>query len=62
MGLTSDTLGGYNAGAVRSFYSGGCNTVTGPTNAGFVPAAPDVMYIARGFGFGSGQNPGVAAC
>jgi len=55
-GLTSDTLGGYNNGNVRSWYSGGCNTVTGPTNAGFVPASPDVMYIKRGFGYDSGQS------
>jgi type IV pilus assembly protein PilY1 len=33
-----------------------CATVTGPTNAGFVPYSPQVMYEERGFGYYGGQS------
>jgi type IV pilus assembly protein PilY1 len=60
---TSYTLGQYNAnpGNVRESYTGsiGCGgfQTTTPTNAGFVPYAPQTMYIQRGFGYGGGQSP-----
>ncbi|HEX4052532.1 MAG TPA: PilC/PilY family type IV pilus protein [Steroidobacteraceae bacterium] len=55
-GLTSYTLAGYEAGNVRSSYGSGCFTTTAPTNAGFVPSSHNVMYIARGWAYGSGQT------
>jgi type IV pilus assembly protein PilY1 len=48
------TLAQYEAGSVTETYShevNGCATETGPTNAGYVPYSPQVMYEARGFGF-----------
>lgn len=49
------SLGSYNAGQVRESYSstagGGCATETGPTNAGYVPYSPQVMYVERGFSY-----------
>jgi type IV pilus assembly protein PilY1 len=59
--LINYNLGSYEVGGVLSAYGAGCNTVTGPTNAGFVPGSPDVMYIKRGFGYGSGQSGNSAA-
>ena len=56
------TLGDYNSnpGNIREIYSNEvnpCATNTGPTNAGYVPYAPQTMYIARGFGFdAAGQS------
>lgn len=47
----------FNGGSVSVTYSGtiyGINT-TSPTNAGFVPYSPQVMYAARGFGFDTGS-------
>jgi type IV pilus assembly protein PilY1 len=46
----------YNTGGVTEGYSSatqGCGgaTVTGPTNAGYVPYSAQVMYEERGFGF-----------
>ncbi|MEO7129528.1 MAG: PilC/PilY family type IV pilus protein [Rhodoferax sp.] len=57
--MTSNTLAGYNAGNVRSSYPSSvpsANKVTGPTNAGYVPASPQVMYVERGFGYGGNQS------
>ncbi|HEY6484012.1 MAG TPA: PilC/PilY family type IV pilus protein [Steroidobacteraceae bacterium] len=48
-----------NPGNVRETYSHSvnpCATQTSPTNAGFVPFAPQTMYIQRGFGYGAGQS------
>ncbi len=48
------SLGTYNTGGVLEWYGGtvnSCAPVTGPTNAGFVPYSPEVMYAQRGFGF-----------
>jgi type IV pilus assembly protein PilY1 len=59
--LFNYNLWGYENGWVLSAYGAGCNTWTGPTNAGFVPGSQDVMYISRGFGYGSGQSPNSAA-
>lgn len=56
------TLGTYNSnpGSILEQYSSdtsGCATETGPTNAGYVPYAPQTMYVARGFGFdATGQS------
>ena len=56
------TLAQYNAnpGNVRESYTGniGCAgfQTTTPTNAGFVPYAPQTMYVQRGFGYGGGQD------
>jgi type IV pilus assembly protein PilY1 len=54
--LSNYTLGGYEAGNVRSSYGSGCYTTTAPTNAGFVPSSSDVMYIARGWAYYNGQT------
>lgn len=50
------TLSQYNSnpGNILERYSSdtsSCATVTGPTNAGYVPYSPQTMYVARGFGF-----------
>jgi type IV pilus assembly protein PilY1 len=55
------TLGDYNSnpGNIREIYSNQvnwCATNTGPTNAGYVPYAPQTMYMARGFGFDAGRQ------
>jgi type IV pilus assembly protein PilY1 len=58
---THYTLTNYNDGQVSESYSAsiGCGgfATTFPTNAGFVPYAPQTMYIERGFGYGAGQSP-----
>jgi len=58
------SLGNYesNNNTVLETYSkasgGGCATQTGPTNAGYVPWSPQVMYAERGFSYyNSSENP-----
>jgi len=36
----------------------GCLLGVTPTNAGYVPYSPQVMYLARGFGYYTNQQPG----
>lgn len=49
------TLSQYNSGGIFVGYSNtrpsGCPGATGPTNAGYVPYSPQVMYAVRGFGY-----------
>ena len=50
------TMGNYNNSSIYERYDGSvaganCALETGPTNAGFVPYAPETMYIERGFGY-----------
>jgi type IV pilus assembly protein PilY1 len=54
----------YNVGRIVEAYTrttplvfGGAAWSTGPTNAGYVPASPQVMYVQRGFGYGATLNP-----
>jgi type IV pilus assembly protein PilY1 len=59
-------LSAYNSASVRETYTtttAGCGRVTqtGPTNAGFVPASPQVMYEQRGFGFLTQSESGSTA-
>ncbi len=58
------SLGNYNGGGVFEGYStglpGGCATGTGPTNAGYVPYATQVMYEQRGLAYYTGQSPNTA--
>jgi type IV pilus assembly protein PilY1 len=51
-------LSDYNAGGVVLGYpysAPGANRQTGPTNAGYVPYSPQVMYAERGYGYYGGQ-------
>ncbi len=44
----------YNNGGIYVGYNSAvpsANTITGPTNAGYVPYSPQVMYARRGFGY-----------
>ena len=54
------TLAMYNAGNVSMGYGGGLpqgsNMSTSPTNAGYVPYSTEVMYLQRGFGYGSNYS------
>ena len=55
------TLAQYNQslGNISSTYSNGINSVaktTTPTNAGYIPFSPQVMYALRGFGYGASQS------
>lgn len=48
------SLASYESGGILEFYGAtvnSCAPETGPTNAGFVPYSPEVMYAQRGFGF-----------
>ena len=48
------SLSNYNVGGIGVGYNNAvpsANTVTGPTNAGYVPYSPQVMYARRGFGY-----------
>ncbi|MHB1516526.1 MAG: pilus assembly protein [Acidiferrobacteraceae bacterium] len=48
------SLSNYNSGGISVGYNNAvpsANTVTGPTNAGYVPYSPQVMYVHRGFGY-----------
>ncbi len=58
--MSNNTLSGYNNGLVLSSYPASlpaANTVTGPTNAGYVPQSSQVMYAQRGFGYYASQSP-----
>lgn len=53
------SLANYNSGSILIRYNDSAptaNTVTGPTNAGYAPYSPHVMYAQRGFGYGGGQS------
>lgn len=55
------SLSKYNSNGVSVGYASGvpcCNYATSPTNAGFVPYSPQVMYVRRGFGYYSGESSG----
>lgn len=59
---TRFTLANYNAGGILVGYNNSAPTsntakVTSPTNAGYVPYAPQVLYAQRGFGYGGSQSP-----
>jgi type IV pilus assembly protein PilY1 len=64
---THYTMAQYNANnnTVKESYAAsiGCGgfVTTWPTNAGFVPYAPQTMYIERGFGYGGQQDHNDAA-
>lgn len=48
------SLADYNNGSITvaySNYTGSCAYQTSPTNAGYVPYSPQVLYAKRGFGF-----------
>ena len=52
-------LPAYNSGNILETYpfsAPAANTATGPTNAGYVPFAPQVVYAQRGFGYGGSQS------
>ena len=53
-------LSEYNSGSTLVGYSNsqpwGVSEATSPTNAGFVPFSPQVMYSYRGFGYGASQS------
>ncbi|MHB8473211.1 MAG: pilus assembly protein [Gammaproteobacteria bacterium] len=52
---TGYTLAQYNAGGVFEGYAKTTPNIgrfgTSPTNAGFVPYSPEVLYVTRGFGY-----------
>ncbi|HEV2110248.1 MAG TPA: PilC/PilY family type IV pilus protein [Gammaproteobacteria bacterium] len=52
----------YEAGKIFLSYSNSAPNIgsfgTGPTNAGFVPSSPQVMYAQRGFGYSSSVSGG----
>ncbi|MEJ2686700.1 MAG: PilC/PilY family type IV pilus protein, partial [Gammaproteobacteria bacterium] len=53
------SLGDYKAGNVLVQYNSGVGVnyfATGPTNAGYVPYSPQVLYAARGFGYYSSPS------
>jgi len=54
------TLSQYEAGHISVGYNASTGNYsydsTGPTNAGFVPYSPQVMYAQRGFGYGANQS------
>jgi len=53
------SLANYNNGTINISYASSvpsANQSTGPTNAGFVPYSPQVMYAQRGFGYGGSQS------
>jgi len=54
------TLSNYNSGSVLLRYRNTSPSVgsfaSGPTNAGFAPYSPQVMYAQRGFGYGGQQS------
>ena len=61
--FTSYSLADYNnnPGNIYEGYSyttNGCLSGVTPTNAGYVPYSPQVMYLARGFGYYTNQQPG----
>ena len=48
--------GGFSVTETYPSQKDGCPQQTGPTNAGFVPYSTQVMYEARGFGYGANQS------
>ncbi|QLZ67512.1 pilus assembly protein PilY [Legionella sp. PC1000] len=54
------TLSNYNQGNIRMTYANTRpsigNFITAPTNAGFVPFSPQVMYVQRGFAYYSNNS------
>lgn len=55
------SLANYNNGSILITYPSSvpsANRATGPTNAGYVPYSPQVMYAQRGFGYGGNQAAG----
>ncbi|RUR06005.1 pilus assembly protein PilY [Legionella sp. km772] len=54
------TLANYNAGSINLSYSKSAPNIgsfgTGPTNAGYVPFSPQVMYSQRGWGYYGSQS------
>lgn len=52
---TGYTLSQYNSGSVFEGYSKTLPSIgsfgTSPTNAGYVPYSPEVLYVSRGFGY-----------
>ncbi len=59
--FTAYTLAQYNSnlGYIQSSYNSsrpGFYQSTYPTNAGYIPASPQVMYSLRGFGYGGSQS------
>ena len=47
-------IGGYSEGYSSTSYGGSWSTT--PTNAGYVPFSPQVLYSKRGFGYGGAQS------
>lgn len=54
------SISNYNSGSVLSTYKSSLPSIgsfgTSPTNAGYVPYSPQVMYAERGFGFYGSQT------
>jgi type IV pilus assembly protein PilY1 len=54
------SLANYNSGGITLGYSKSAPSIgafsTGPTNAGYVPFSPQVMYSRRGFGYYGSQS------
>jgi len=54
------SLANYNAGSVIITYNKTAPNIggfgAGPTNAGFVPYSPQVLYAQRGFGYGGNES------
>ena len=56
----NNSLGSYSVSYSSVSLSGGSWSTT-PTNAGYVPYAPHVMYSMRGFGYGGAQSAATGA-
>jgi type IV pilus assembly protein PilY1 len=54
--LAQFNAGGFSVTETYPSAKNGCPAQTGPTNAGFVGYSPQVMYEARGFGYGANQS------
>lgn len=54
------SISNYNSGSIQISYSQSQPNVgsfgTSPTNAGYVPYSPQVLYAQRGFGYGGNQS------
>lgn len=50
----TNNIGSYSEGYSATSYGGSWSTT--PTNAGYVPFSPQVLYSARGFGYGGAQS------
>ncbi len=57
---TTYSISAYNNGGITTTYgnltAGGGGFTTTPTNAGFIPFSPQVMYAQRGFAYGGSQS------